>query len=87
MSNIPDHLKVFEEEGWTVQQTPWGGWSITGAPKQEKLPWSQEEKVERLSATQLTEQRKRDGRCVICGDLLPMTAFGLGECPLHPGGN
>lgn len=27
---------------------------------------------------------KKEGRCEECGDLLPMSIWGLGDCPKHP---
>lgn len=30
------------------------------------------------------KKRKEAGQCEECGELLPMTRFGLGECPQHP---
>lgn len=32
----------------------------------------------------LREQRKKEGRCQECGDLLPMSIHGLLDCPKHP---
>lgn len=29
-------------------------------------------------------KRKAEGRCEECGELLPMSVHGLGECPQHP---
>jgi hypothetical protein len=31
-------------------------------------------------STELQAKRKAEGRCVHCGELLPMSAMGLGDC-------
>lgn len=36
------------------------------------------------SSETLRAERKAEGRCLECGDLLPMSSWGLGECPTHP---
>lgn len=37
----------------------------------------------RREKPEMSDQWKSEGRCEFCGDLLPISIWGLGECPKH----
>lgn len=44
------------------------------------LPWNDSIIPEKKTGTSQAELWKALGRCEKCGELLPMTAFGMGDC-------
>lgn len=92
----PGWVKTFDDMGWQTELLPSGNWQIKGYGNTKTYSGHEFDDLQQFNVyetqptttdahTELVSRRRKDGQCIVCGDLLPMSAWGLGDCPQHPG--
>lgn len=68
----------------SLHKSKYVGWPSAVPPGMHNGQWLDTSQWDASPGADVKAKRRREGRCEECGELLPMTRFGLGECPQHP---